>query len=400
MALDIRTTSQVGGAELRPGAQRSGGSSEVRGNRQGEDVVLEKDSTTLSLELAEWAGGELGDELENELGREERRLENAEEMIKMELSADVGGDTEDLDDVQTRKDDIEMLAREMEEQEMQDPGEILHHLQQNLGEQKGERGPNSDPTQQYGALVLMEKMFRAEGNEAMANAVSEAAARLLAERGMEINKGVIVSDAAAIYASQHVGSVSDLRALYMEQVVGHKGITASFKGIMEKHGEEGFTEAVKFLLRAAGDDLNTMKSDSDRLQQKEVLDNLYQLEVLNTVRERTDEMLEQVGRTYPLAPESSSQKVMGRTFEMLEQQFRITETSVSQIARDTVPDSVEGRIAFLREYRGLVAMIPLKVFDGVDQGGSGLRLRERLNDVIMEAQDVADTEEQEKLSAQ
>ena len=85
---------------------------------------------------------------------------------------------------------------------------------------------------------------------------------------------------------------------------------------------------------------------------------------------------------------------------MLEQQFRINETSVSQIARETVPDSVEGRIAFLREYRVLVAMIPLKVFDGVDQSGGGLRLRERLNDVIMAAQDVADNEEQEKLASQ
>jgi hypothetical protein len=85
---------------------------------------------------------------------------------------------------------------------------------------------------------------------------------------------------------------------------------------------------------------------------------------------------------------------------MLEQQFRITETSVSKIARDTVPESIEGRIAFLREYRSLVAMIPLKVFDGVDQSGSGLRVRERLNDAIIEAQDVADNEEQEKLNAQ
>ena len=67
----------------------------------------------------------------------------------MELSADVGGDTEDLDDVQSRTDDIEMMAREMEEQEMQDPGEILRHLQQNLGEHQGERGPSNDPTLQY-----------------------------------------------------------------------------------------------------------------------------------------------------------------------------------------------------------------------------------------------------------
>jgi type III secretion system YopN/LcrE/InvE/MxiC family regulator len=401
MALDVRTTSQVGGTGLRPGSGHDDDKQEVRGDRRGESVVQDKDSTTLSLELSDWVGDELGDELEAELGREDRRLENDEEVIKMELSTDVEGDPQDLDDVQSRKDEIEMLAREMEEQEMQDPGEILRHLQENLGEHEGERGPNHDPTQQYGALVLMEQMFRDEGNEAMANAVAGAAARLLSERGMEINKGMIVSEAAALYSSEKVGSVSDLRSLYMEQVVGHKGITSSFNGIMEKYGEQGFVEAVKFLLRAAGDDLNTMKSDTDRLQQKEVLDNLYQLEVLNTMRERTNDVLEQVGRSYPVAPEINSQKVMGRTFEMLEHQIRINESTVSQIARDTVPDSIEGRIAFLREYRGLVSMIPLKVLDGLEQGSSGgLRLRERLNDVIMEAQDVVDAEEQEKLNQQ
>lgn len=399
MALDVRTTSQVGGSGLTTGRDQ-GNSKEVRGNRQGESVELEKDSTTLSLELSDWAGDELGDELEAELAREEHRLEQDEEFIKLELSTDVEGDPQDLDDVQSRKDDIEMLAREMEEQEMQDAGGILQYLQENLGEQKGERGPNHDPTQQYGALVLMEQMFRAEGNEAMANAVAAAAAKLLSERGIEINKGVIVSEAAAVYSSENIGSVSDLRALYMQQVVAHKGITASFSEIMEKYGEQGFVDAVKFLLRAAGDDFNTMKNDTDRLQQKEVLDNLYQLEVLNTMRERTDEVLETVGRSYPLAPETTSQKVMGSTFEMLEHQMRINETTVSKIARDSVPDSIEGRIAFLREYRGLVSMIPIKVFDGLDQSGSGLRLRERLNDVIMEAQDVVDAEEQEKLNSQ
>jgi hypothetical protein len=182
-------------------------------------------------------------------------------------------------------------------------------------------------------------------------------------------------------------------------VVAHKGIVSSFSNIMEKHGEQGFVEAVQFLLRAAGDDLGTMKNDTDRLQQKEVLDNLYQLEVLNTMRERTDGVLEQVGRTYPLAPGVNAQKVMVGTFEMLEHQIRMSETTVGKLSKDVVPDSVQGRIAFLREYRGLAAMIPIKVFDQNDTG-NGLRIRERLNDAILGAQDAADNEEQEQLNDQ
>lgn len=398
MVLDVRTTSQVGGSGLRSGTEDTDAPQEIRGNRQGEDVVLDKDSTTLSLELSDWAGDELGDELEVELGKEDRRIENEEELIKMELSTEVEGDPKDMQDLVTRKDELERLARDMEQQGLQDPEDIIDHLEQHLGEREGEDGPNHDPAQQYGALCIMEQMFRDEGNEEMANAMAGAAAKLLAERGPEIHKGMIVTEAAALYTSERTGTVSDLRTLYMDQVVGHKGITTSFTNIMEKYGEKGFIEAVKFLLRAAGDDLNTMKNDTDRLQQKEVLDNLYQLEVLNTMRERTDGVLETVGRSFPLGPEANSQKVMRDTFSMLEQQIRMSEMTVTKIARETVPESIEGRIAFLREYRGLVSMIPIKVFD--PDLGTGLRVRERLNDAIMAAQDVADTEEQQHLNAQ
>ena len=130
-----------------------------------------------------------------------------------------------------------------------------------------------------------------------------------------------------------------------------------------------------------------------------MLDNLYQLEVLNTMRERTEGVLEQVGKHYPLSPGVNSQKVMSGTFDMLEHQVRMSETTVTKLSQDVVPESIEGRIAFLREYRGLVSMIPIKVFDQTDTG-TGLRIRERLNDAIMGAQDIADTEEQEKLNSQ
>ena len=399
MALDVRQTGQVSGGGLRSGTEEAEQARELKGSRQGESVVLEKDALTLSLELLDQVGDELGDELEAELGKEDRRLEGEEEEIAMSLSTEVGGDAKDLEDLVARKDEIEQLAREMQEQGLQEPQDILDHLREHLGEHEGERGPNSDPTQQYGALCIMEEMFRGEGNEEMALAMGAAAAKLLAERGPEIQKGMIVTEAAALYTSEKVGSVSNLRSLYMDEVVGHKGIVTSFNNIMEKHGEQGFVDAVKFLLRAAGDDLGTMKNDTDRLQQKEVLDNLYQLEVLNTMRERTDGVLEQVGKHYPLAPGVNTQKVMAGTFEMLEHQIRMSETTVTKLSRDVVPGSIEGRIAFLREYRGLVAMIPIKVFDHNDTG-SALRIRERLNDAIMGAQDIADTEEQEQLNAQ
>jgi type III secretion system YopN/LcrE/InvE/MxiC family regulator len=397
--VEIRNTTEVAGHGLVRQAEED--EREVQGERGGEAVVQEKDAIALASELTVEMGEFLEDEMESELGRQERRITNSEEILKVVLAEGIEDKAQEIPDLQARKDEIEALGREMKELGLTDPGDILQHLRDNLGEGQGERGPNEDPLLQYGALAIIEKMFSGEGDAEMAGAVGTAAMRLLSEHPTEIHKGLIVSEAAALYASEKVGSVSDLRALYMDQVVAHQGIPASFNSIIEKHGEAGFNEAVAFLIRAAGDDLATMTGNNDRAQQKEVLDNLNQLEVLNTVRERTDDLLAQIGGSFGLAPGVTPQTVMRETFGMLEHQVRMSETTVTKLARETVPDSVEGRIAFLREYRTLAAMIPIKVFDEADKGGSGgLRLRERLNDAIIDAQDVADAEEQENLNAQ
>jgi type III secretion system YopN/LcrE/InvE/MxiC family regulator len=401
--MDVRGASQVTGNRPAPAGREDEGDPEIEGSHNGELVVLEKDAIALSDELVVEFGREtVGEEMENELGREERRVEKAEEVVEaVVLAESVEDNPLDLPDVLALKDQIEALAREMQAKEMTDTAEILQHLRDNLGEGGGQGGPNHDATQQYGALALMEKFFADIGDPVMAAAMSAAGDRLLAERGSEINKGMIVSEAAALYASQQFGSVSDLRSLYIEQVFEKKGIPASFERILEKYGEPGFSEAVAFLLRAAGDDLATMTSNNDRAQQKEILDNLYQLEVLNTVRERTDGALAQIGKYYSIGPDATAQKVMRETFGMLENPVRMAETTVTKLARETVPDSVEGRIAFLREYRSLANLIPIKVFDEADRGaGGGLRMRERLTETIVQAQDKADAEEQEKLASQ
>jgi hypothetical protein len=399
--IDVKGTSGVIATKLGRGPDDADQAEEVRGKRNGETVELAKDALTLAQEMQEELGLMLEEELEDELGREERKIEAAEDALEIVLAGEIEGDPAQLPDLLARRDDIEQIGQEMQASGMTDPGQILQHLRDTLGEKKGERGPNDDAAFQYGALLTLERMFAGQGDATMAKAMHDAGDRLLAERAGEINKGMVVTEAATLYAAENIGSVSNLRSLYMDEVVAHKGLATSFNNILTKYGDKGFPDAVAFLLRAAGDDLATMTSNNDRLQQKEVLDNLYQLEVLNTVRERTDRALQTVGRTFPLAPEASSQAVMRETFGMLETASKMNEYNVTKMSRDMVPDSIEGRIAFLREYRTLASIIPIKVFDEADKsGGGGLRLRERLNDTILQAQDVADGEEQQKLAQQ
>jgi type III secretion system YopN/LcrE/InvE/MxiC family regulator len=370
------------------------------GRLDGEVVVLEKDAVALAEELVAGAADELGEDLERELGKEERRVEEADEVMAIEEAEELGLEAEAAVDVQAREGEIQKLAKELKQSDKRDPAEIREFVRERLGERSGEEGGNDDPTLQYGALSRMEKIFIAQGDSEMAVAIHAAASQLLAEHSSEIHKGVIVSEAATLYASDRSGSASSLRALYMDEVVAHKGITASYDSIVARHGEEGFHEAVGFLLRAASDDLATMTGDSDRVHQKEVLDNLYQLEVLNTVRDRTEGALQQVAKHHPLAADVTPLKVMRQTFDMIENPIRVTTAGVSRLAREVAPASIEGRIAFLREFRTIASMIPLKIFEQADDGGGGVRLRDRLSDAIVGAQDAADAEEQEKLAQQ
>jgi hypothetical protein len=91
---------------------------------------------------------------------------------------------------------------------------------------------------------------------------------------------------------------------------------------------------------------------------------------------------------------------MREMLDMIEAPARMSEPLITKFVEEATPDSIEGRIALLREYRNLAGMIPVKLFDEADRGGNGLKLRERLLSAIIEAQDVVDAQEQEKLGAQ
>jgi HrpJ-like domain/TyeA len=379
---------------------------EAVGRRRGERVVSQKDTHQIAQEMIQSLGGDAwAEEMENELGREQRRVSNSDRART--VGAGGGGpaseaqnvNPEDVSDAQERRDEIETLAREASQQGVHDPDDLLQFVRQRLGGRKGEAGPSDDPTLHYGALGIMERLYAREHDTEMSAAARVAGDRLLATNGKVIQRGVAVTEAAALYAAERFGSVSDLRALYSQEVVNYKSIPSTFNTIVDKHGAEGVAEAIAFLLRAAGDDLAMMSEKRDLTLQKQIIDNLYQLEVLNSIRERAGKALEAVRRHHPVSPGITPERVMKETLEMIDTPGRISEQSISKFVNEAIPGSVEGRIALLREYRNVTGMLPIKLFDEADRSGNGLRLRERLIGAIMQAQDVADAQEQEKLGA-
>jgi hypothetical protein len=404
--IDVRAASPVASAAAAK-LKAKAAEPDAVGRRRGEKVVSQKDTHQIAQEMLQSLGGDAwSEEMENELGREQRRVSTSDRARTVagggggQASEASGFPAEKVTDAQARKAEIEALGHEAKAKDLQQPEDLLEFVRQRLGGQQGEAGPVDDPTLHYGALGILEGLYGGEGDERMAAAARGASDRLLAEHGATIHRGIAITESAALYAAEKFGSVSDLRGLYTEEVVNHKSIPSTFNAILEKYGADGVGEAIAFLLRAAGEDLSMMAETRDLTLQKQIVDNLYQLEVLNSVRDRSGKALDVVKRAYPLTQQITPERIMREMLDMIEAPARMSEPLITKFVEEATPDSIEGRIALLREYRNLAGMIPVKLFDEADRGGNGLKLRERLLSAIIEAQDVVDAQEQEKLGAQ
>jgi hypothetical protein len=122
--------------------------------------------------------------------------------------------------------------------------------------------------------------------------------------------------------------------------------------------------------------------------------------VLNTLRERADGALQRIDKHFPVAPGVTGLKVVSQIFKWVENPGQVTPTAIIRFAHEIVPGSVEGVISVLREVRALVATFPLRIFDQAEENGAGVRLRERVLDTVVAAQDVADAEEADAIAAQ
>lgn len=299
-------------------------------------------------------------------------------------------------DLKARRGEVERLGRAMQSIVFRSEQDLLDHLSKGLSDARG----RPDATFLYGALDHIKRQLgRNPDADVLADMVERASAKMLAEHGVEIQKGAVVSEAAALYVSEQVGSASDLRRLYMDEVVEHESAFKTFLSILDRYKDDALAQAIAFLLRAAGEDLLTLTDDASRVRQKDVIDNLYQLEVLNTVRARSEVLVRRVAGLVEAAGLSSpdrltSKSVLRTLFELASNATQATEAIVTKRTKSLLPDPtpLKARINYLRELREVAAMLPIKVFQSADLL-SEKDARQGMLRAIIEAQTVADSED-------
>lgn len=219
-----------------------------------------------------------------------------------------------------------------------------------------------DVSHQYLALEVLKSEVE-PGDAAAADVIEQALVDHLSNHGPEIRAGLNIGDAVAAFASpETLGEARALRDFYRTTVLGHDHPAKTYESILERYGTAGFSDALRFLIKALGDELNADGPSMPVARLKPILDDLYQLGVLNAVHDECAEMLGRLERRFGPGHGGDATDLM-RTLLPLSTQSWVSASDLDRISeRVGVKDSIEAEIYFLREMTAVTRALPPKIF--------------------------------------
>lgn len=236
-----------------------------------------------------------------------------------------------------------------------------------------------EPGHQYAALMALAERLREEGAPpAQRAAVEQALRELEQEQGPAIRAALNVSGVATEFAAARLGELQSLRETYRDTVLDAPDLVQTFNILKDRYGESELRLAINYLLKALAADLAADGSSIDRHKLNAVLNDIYRLELLTGLLEDCATLVNRYA-----APQQGirSTDLLGELLDLQGQSWLRPELIAPLPARIGVCE-LTSEIKFLREFKDLTRMIPLKAYADTEQ-------RPRLLDAIQQAMDSA-----------
>jgi type III secretion protein W len=352
---------------------------DTRGTWQGETVeVGPRDAASLLADAMEELTFALAEEMEvKEI--KERKVEEEEDAFGDRVH-EIHGVWKMLEE-QLPDLDLEALRELFEELVGTDASE------EEIARKVGERF--RDPTHADAALDGLEKALRAAGDTALADRVATVRERFRAENGPAIRAGLNVTGAVMEVAAGDRAAAGELRDLYRATVFGVPGPAGLYRGIISQFGIDGFADRIRFLTRAAGDDLAAAGPSVDPVRLQELIRDLSALRVLDTVHERCGTLAARLER---------QNGVTVTPTDLLQHLLPLTEETVSGPSKPLgLPERLglpasppEAGIMLLREAREVMGMMPVAIYRDMDARAAVLRGMQEAMDIMIEREEAGE----------
>jgi type III secretion protein W len=359
-----------------PSAPLRSGTEEARGNWHGEAIdVAPRDSRSLIEDAKE----ELSFSASEEMETKEIRERTIEEGTYGERVNEIEGAWKLLEE-QLPDLDLEALRDLLEQILTSDASE------EEIARMVGERF--RDPTHAFAALEMLEKALRAGGREELADRVGAVADRFQVANGAAIRAGFNVTAAALEVAAGDRQAAGELRDLYRATMFGKPGPAGLYRGMIEQFGVEGFADRLRFLTRAAGDDLAAAGPSVDPVRLQELIGDLSALRVVDTAHERCTTLTGRLERQSGITLTSTAvlQALLPLTEEPVNGPSKVLALP-QKLGMPATP--IDATITLLRESREVMAMMPVAVYRDQDARGAVLRAMQEAMDITIEQEEGA-----------
>ncbi len=348
----------------------------VEGRYRGERVVEIVNQSSLLQDAAEELTFQFGESEEKTLAR--RTIEEED------LKEDKNQDADDIKHVQQVMGKLGDMHKSILDRVLQILMRMRNADAAALRNQVREQLP--EPAHQYAVLLALVAKLHEEGAPAaQIQCAKTALQQLEQEQGPAIRAALNIAEVVTEFSSAQLGDVPTLRNTYRDTVLDHQDLAQTFGKLLDHYGDAELPQAIQYLLKALGADLAADGASIDRSKLNAVLNDLYRLEVLTGLLEDCDTLVMR-----NRAPDNAFRgSALLREVLDLQNNPWLRPDLIAPLLAKLGLRNVIFEINFLREFKELARMIPLKAYAEPEQ-------RARLLDAIQQAMDSAiDREEDE-----
>lgn len=222
-----------------------------------------------------------------------------------------------------------------------------------------DRQPLVDPTLQYAALAfardVMQDKEEGPNGLAMAESLQACMDQLMENHGEAIRAGMNVSATAENYSQHGLGKTADLRKFYQEIILPYEDLEKTYQGIAQRLEELSFTDAVDYLITAAGKDLGSANPSISPALLHSCLNDIKRLQNLTAIYEGSAGLLSALQQRFDIAGEVKPEGFFGRTLEFFTQRWT-AKNVLGRMYKQLGIEQIPPHLFFLTNFMQMVKM--------------------------------------------
>jgi len=276
-----------------------------------------------------------------------------------------GKRTDQLDRVLKLK-EVQQLVEQLKDLPKHELEKVLEQLLQSKNATARElheqaRQAFKEPAHEYAALKALVGALHEQGApKERIEAAEGALQQLLEEHGPEVRAGLNVSGAAADAAAEGLGDVQSLRNSYRDAVMDYQGLSQAFDSLASQHTPEELPRAIRFLQQGLAADMTAQGTSIDRSKLNAILNDMYRLEVLSTMLERS-EALAQKTKQRGAVTTARGTDLLKEVLAWQDNKW-LSPEQVSPLPGKMGIRDIGQEITFLTDFKELVRAIPENAF--------------------------------------